>query len=86
MAKRKKAGGVKRAKSRPAKPVARPQRSAAAKPARSAKRAAAARPARKSRLFATGLQPNPANFAPLTPVSFLPRTAAIRVIPGGGSW
>ena len=39
--------------------------------------------ARRSGLFA-GLKPNAANFAPLTPISFLPRTAAIHPGPRRG--
>jgi fatty-acyl-CoA synthase len=80
MAKRKKTGRTSRAKRGASKPAGQTRRrsAVAAKPARSAKPAAArTRRVGKNGLFKDGLQPNPANFAPLTPVSFLPRTAAI---------
>ncbi len=55
-------------------------RTSATRPRAAAKRpkAASKRVARQSRvLFGDGLRPNAANFAPLTPLSFLPRTAEI---------
>jgi hypothetical protein len=75
------------AKKKPARAAARrskarpnPQRAVRARPAGAAPKGAAARrrPAARARgdLWAS-LKPNAANFAPLTPVSFLPRSAEL---------
>jgi fatty-acyl-CoA synthase len=60
----------------PRRPSAAKRRAKAA-PAGTSKRQAGKHQAGRGGLFRIGLRTNPANFAPLTPVSFLPRTAAI---------